>query len=378
MVWLTARRVRLYCGLIILAYVLCWGAMIWFTSQPKVKRVCDFVSFWMAGKLVQEGKIAEVYDFDTFIIREEALLGRHIAPIVYRYPPTFLPFVSLLAHFSYEVAYGLFVFLSVLAFVTTCYAIYPHSYCPWLVLSCPILYENVSFGQNGLLNGVLFGLALYFVQKRPILAGILFGLLTYKVHLVWLVPFALIAGRHWRVLVTMVATALFLVLLSLFLYGVPAWQAFLKVSGPDAIFQPVVSFADMVTPWGAVYLMTENVRLAWLLQVPFTVGSLLLLLWTWKQEVPFSLKAATLLLLCLVATPYALVYDLSFLGLAMIFLAKDGAEAREEKYFIIAWSFVFLSSLLAAAFSLPLAQLILLSMVYITWQRVIVAGGTKS
>ena len=377
MVWLTERRVRLYCGLIILLYLCCWSAMIWFTCQPKNKRFCDFVQFWTAGKLVQEGRETSIYDFDFFVAQEQKVLGRHITPVVFRYPPTLFPIVKLLAYLPYGIAYGLLVLISVFTFVGVCYLIYPHSYSYWLVLACPIVYENVSFGQNGLINGVFFGLALYFLQKRPLLAGFFFALLTYKVHLVLLVPFALLAGHHWRTLLSMVGTALLMVGLSLGLYGTEVWQLFFSISGPNAVFQPVVSFADMVTPWGAIYLATENASLAWVGQIIVSLFSLGLILWLWRKEVSVSLKAALLLLLSLLVTPYAFVYDLTFLGLALIFLAMDGVQEGEEKFFLFSWSFVALSSLVAAAHSLPLAFLVLLSMTVLTCRRVVIAGGTK-
>ncbi len=381
MVWLTERRVRLYCGLIILFYLCCWSAMLWFTCQPDNKRVCDFVQFWTAGKLANEGKLAAIYDFDTFIKEEQAVLGRYIDPIVFRYPPTLLLVVRGLAYLPYGFAYGLFAFCSVVAFTIVSYVIYPHSFVPWLVLACPIVYENVSFGQNGLINGAIFGLSLHFLQKRPLLAGFFFGLLTYKVHLVWLVPFALISGRHWKTLIVMVATALLMVLLSLLFLGQSSWQAFAAITGPNTFFQPVVSFADMVTPWGGVYLVTENVSLAWAVQLPLTLCAPVQIFWLWRQDVSFSLKAAVLLLLALISSPYAFVYDLSLMGLALIFLVKEGVQEREEKYFILAWSFVFLSSLLAAAHSLPLAPLVVLAMTGLAWRRLliaIIAGGTSS
>ena len=378
MVWLTERRVRLYCGLIILFYLCCWSAMIWFTCQPTNKRFCDFVQFWTAGRLVQEGQEKKVYDFCFFVAQEQKVLGRHITPVVFRYPPTLFPIVKVLAYLPYGFAYGLFVFFSVFAFVGACYVIYPHRYSFWLVLACPIVYENVSFGQNGLINGAIFGFALYVLRKRPLFAGLFFGLLTYKVHLVLLVPFALIAGRHWRALFSMVATASLMVGLSLVLYGFDVWQLFFSVSGPNAVFHPVVSFADMVTPWGAIYLLTENASFAWGVQIIFSLLSLGLVIWFWRKDVSFYLKAALLLLLSLLVTPYAFVYDLTFLGLALIFLAKDGVQDGEEKFFVFSWSFVALSSLVAAAHSLPLAFLVLLSMTALSLRRLLIPGGTKA
>jgi hypothetical protein len=50
------------------------------------------------------------------------------------------------------------------------------------------------------------------------------------------------------------------------------------------------------------------------------------LIWLWRGRAPYSIKAAALIIGCLLATPYSLDYDLMLLAPAIAYLAADGLQ----------------------------------------------------
>ena len=77
-----------------------------------------------------------------------------------------------------------------------------------LLLACafPGILANAMVGQNGFVTAALLGGALIFMERRPLLAGGLIGLLSFKPHLGILIPVALVAGGHWRVIAAAAVT----------------------------------------------------------------------------------------------------------------------------------------------------------------------------
>jgi len=63
---------------------------------------------------------------------------------------------------------------------------------------------------------------------------VLLGLLCYKPHLALLVPVALAAGGHWRAFGAAAVTVAVVVGLSVALFGVEPWRAYLAELGGAA------------------------------------------------------------------------------------------------------------------------------------------------
>ena len=72
------------------------------------------------------------------------------------------------------------------------------------LLACafPGILANAMVGQNGFVTAALFGGALIFMERRPLLAGCLIGLLSFKPHLRILSSDSArrrrTLARHWR------------------------------------------------------------------------------------------------------------------------------------------------------------------------------------
>jgi len=67
-----------------------------------------------------------------------------------------------------------------------------------------------------------------------------------------------------------------------------------------------------------------GVTLAYAIQGAVTLAIAAALVWLWRSTAAFPLKAAALVIGCVLATPYSLDYDLMLLAPAIAYLAVDG------------------------------------------------------
>jgi hypothetical protein len=67
-----------------------------------------------------------------------------------------------------------------------------------------------------------------------------------------------------------------------------------------------------------------GIDLAYAAQAAVTLAVAASVVWIWRGKVAFPLKAASLLIGTLLATPYSLDYDLMLLAPAIAFIAADG------------------------------------------------------
>jgi alpha-1,2-mannosyltransferase len=202
---LTERgRIIAYSGLLLavelivaLYFIAATHGWLWQLPAPVTT---DFVSFYAAGSLVDAGTPALAYHREAHYAAEQIAATSGIEYNYFYYPPIFLLLCGLLARLPYLSAFLLFegLTLGLYLFVTRKIlgerewsALIP-------VLAFPAVLWNIGLGQNALLTAVLFGGAIFFVDRRPVLAGLLFGALCYKPQFGLLVPVALAAGRNWR------------------------------------------------------------------------------------------------------------------------------------------------------------------------------------
>jgi hypothetical protein len=96
-----------------------------------------------------------------------------------------------------------------------------------------------------------------------------------------------------------------------------------------------------------------------------TLGVAAALVVLWRSPAAFELKAATLLIGCVLATPYVLDYDLVVLAPAIAFLAAHGLRqgfARYELTLLVAlWVLPLVARPIAQATAVSLTPLVLLA-----------------
>src|SRR5262249_20369050 len=145
------------------------------------------------------------------------------------YPPVFLLLCAPLAWLPYLVAFILFEVATGLFFLAVAWRVLGERSAVALATLCafPIVFWNIGLGQNAFLTAGFCGAGTLLIDRRPIAAGLLFGALSYKPQYGFLLPFALAAGGHWRAFAAAALSTATLILLSLMVFGIEAWRAFL-------------------------------------------------------------------------------------------------------------------------------------------------------
>jgi arabinofuranan 3-O-arabinosyltransferase len=224
------------------------------------------------------------------------------------------------------------VFLTFPLYVTTIRGIIGDRIGILLAFGFPGILSNAMVGQNGYVTAALFGGALMFMERRPLLAGCLVGLLSFKPHLGILFPIVLIAGGHWRVIGAATIVVLLLFAASCLAFGVGTWEAFvqaLPVVSQTTLGEGSADWARLQSLFGLVRMIGGSEVLAWTLQTMLAAGVVIQLIAMWRSKISCDLKAAALVTGTLLCTPYLFIYDLVVLAVAMAFLFRAGRNAGE-------------------------------------------------
>ncbi|MCW5681627.1 MAG: DUF2029 domain-containing protein [Xanthobacteraceae bacterium] len=289
----------------------------------------DFLNVYAAGKLTLAGQAAAAYDWPTHKQMEIAVLGYDFGGYYgWHYPPFYLFIALTLASLPYVPATLLWVAVSLVPYLAAMRAIVGSAAGFLLAFAMPSFLANVLVGQNGFLTAALIGGALYFLERRAVLAGICLGLLTYKPHFGILFPVALIAGGYWRAIFSAFATALMLVLLSLLAFGPEPWLAFVKwlpVTSQTFLSEGRAEIEKMQSVFAIVRTLGGAEWLAWGLHAVFAAGVAVAIAAIWRDaRHPFALKAAALATGVVLATPYIYLYDTVVLAIPAAFLLRLG------------------------------------------------------
>jgi hypothetical protein len=353
--WLNEERIRVYSWMIVAIF----GALLagWIAQSlpdlvdPRGKPFgYDFMAFWSAARLALAGSPELAFDQVTISEVQHAAVP-FLPQIVFpwHYPPTFLLPIAPLGLLPYAVALALFV----LGTAAVWAALVPRVLVDrraWIVAAAaPAGLINLLDGQNAFLTASLAGFALFWLDRRPIVAGVLIGLLAIKPHLAVLFPLALLAEGRWRTIITAALTVAVLVLTSLLAFGWEPWAVFLR-------HLPVTqAMAEAgAVPWGTMpsaYVFALSlgapVWAAWALQ---GVGALFAAGCVWRAwrrpGASFEAKAATLVIASLLVSPYLFYYDLLWAVLAIGWLAALGLRGGFYRGEREAYLFAFLAPVL--------------------------------
>ena len=288
----------------------------------------DFVNVWAAGRLVLDGHAAQAYDWSIHRQVQEAAVG-HAFDGAYRwhYPPPFL-FAAALAALLPFIPAGL-------AWLSVTGALYAAAIrgivgdrVGWLfALGFPGALWNVTAGQNGFLTTALIGGALGLMERQPVLAGCCLGLLTYKPQFGVLFPLVLVATGRWRVVFSAALTAIALAALSWLAFGSAPWLVMmqsLSTANQLVLTDGGMGWGKLQSAFGLVRELGGGETLAWLVQGGLAVAIAAALVWLWRSDAPYELKAAALAVGTVLVTPYVFAYDLVVLAVPVAFLLRIG------------------------------------------------------
>jgi alpha-1,2-mannosyltransferase len=367
--WLNLKRLRIYPKLFLVAYVLTFTLWV-MTLHGMVSRVgkpigVDFEVNWAASEMALRGEPSAVYDFKRFHAMEEEAVGSGTFAGPWIYPPTFLIVVLPQALLPYLWSLAVWMTLTFVSYCLVLRKIIPRTETFLPALAFPGAFANLMNGQNGLLAFSVLGVALLSVESNPILGGMFFGFLTYKPPMGVLVPFVLVATGRWRAFFAAVITATALAVVSLVMFGAETWRAFFGALGftrQMVIENGGVKFYTMQSVFAAVRLLGGGIGAGYFAQIVAAATAAAIVIWIWRQNIQFELKAAAFAVGMVLASPYILYYDLVILGLPIAWLALEGQRSGflpfEKSLLVIAWILPLLCESVAQHASIPLTPLV--------------------
>ena len=371
--FVTRERMCVYSILLLVAYVATM-VMLLATADGIVDKAgrpigTDFANVYAAGKLALESRAPLAYDWPAHHDMQKHISGREDIPYYgWHYPPTFLIVAAALAFLPYFGALLVYQAATLAAYLAVVRNISARPETWLLAAAFPAVFVNVTHGHNGFITAALLGGALMVLDRRPLLAGVLLGCLAYKPQLGLLVPLVLVATARWRVIAAAAATVVVLTGLTWAMFGPDVFTAFWHSL---AMTQLVVregapGFYKIQSIYAALRLVGAPADMANAAQLLVAVGAAAGLIGLWRSAAAFELKAAGLILGCVIATPYVLDYDLVVLAPAIAFLVAHGLRVGFAPWEV---------TLLVALWVLPLAARSIAELTAISLSPVVLMAG---
>ena len=363
--WLTLSRIRGYSVILLTVYVL--ASVLWialatnFVDRNNKPIGTDFSNVYAAGILARNDEAPAAYDWPSEHAVEQSLFGQDTPFFGWHYPPQFLMIAAVLALVPYAWALALWMVTTLAAYVAMIRAILPQPTAILAALAYPAVFVNLGHGQNGFLTAALLGGALMLMDRRPVLSGILIGLLAYKPQFGVLIPLVLIASGRWTAIVSAVCTVLATCAATLALFGTKVWTAFLvsmSLTRRVVLEEGSTGWEKIQSLFSAVRMWGGGIDLAYLAQGTLALSVAAGLVWLWRSEASFDLKASALAIATLLTTPYVLDYDLMILAVAIAFYVRHGLARGFHDFELSLLAFIWIAPLLsrplAAATGVPL------------------------
>jgi alpha-1,2-mannosyltransferase len=379
-VWLTPARLRAYSLILLALGVLALGALLAtskglndYQGRPLGT---DFSNVYAAGKYVLDRKPAAPFDPALQHKKEQEIFGEKTPFYGWHYPPVFLFLAAALALLPYLAALAIWQASTLALYLISIRATLPRNE-TWLpALAFPAVLINIAHGHNGFLTAALIGGGLWLLDRKPVAAGILLGLLIYKPQFGVLIPLALAAGGYWRAFIAAGVTVLALCAATYFAFGPGVWEAFresMTFTREIVLEKGDTGFHKIQSVFAAVRLLGGPVALAYAAQAIVFAVVAISLVWLWRGNKAFALKAAALIAGSMLATPYLLDYDLMIAAPAIAFLAALGLTKGFAPYEKSALAFVWIAPLLTRTLAeqtyLPLGLLAIILLFGIVMRR---------
>jgi alpha-1,2-mannosyltransferase len=345
--------------------------------SPGLPYGADYTSFYAASKLMLAGTPTLVYDNAAHGAVQTALFGQDIGYFAYFYPPIYMLYCLPMALVGYMPSLILWLGITFAFFFITM-----RIYAQGVVDALPLIaFGGTQFtflvGQNAFLTTGLMGSGLMLLEKRPYLAGLCFGLLAYKPHLGILIPFFLLAVGQWRAIAAASVTVLALAGLSVALFGIETWHAFL-LNAPTAITaleESKVGDAKMHSLFGALRMLGAGLPLAYGVQTLLTISVVGVVMgMAWRISHRIADMAPLVATGALLITPFVLAYDMALLAIPLLWLLRQGRERplhwAEKAVMMVAFVTPFAANFVTMDLGVPFAPLVILTLFGMVLRRV--------
>jgi hypothetical protein len=317
----TMKRFAFACKLLTLSFLVI--VVLALVSNLFFVRQLDFISFWIAAKLVATGHVAAAYAPEAHRAMQLSL-GVTGTLLPFAYPPPFLLIVMPFAMMPYDVAAIFWVAITFALYLAAASKLAPPA--PWHAAAFPPVLANAVMGQAGFLTGSIFITASQALSKRPLLGGALFGSLILKPQLAVLIPLAFIAARQWRAFWSAACSAIGLLLIGYLLFGSDAYAAFFKAmpSYSTMAFESPLGWRKMVSIYAGLRFLGASAPMAWAVHIIVALIAAAITFRIWSRAHDMQAKVAVLAAATALISPYLYLYDLLILALPFHWLASRG------------------------------------------------------
>jgi hypothetical protein len=310
----------------------------------------DFSWIWAVGQAVVSGNGGRVYDFSYFSTPQIAIFGHQGSAgggFSYVYPPNLLLYLAPLGLLPYFPALLCWLVSTFLLSYAALRQITEKPLATLLGAAPTGVAWNIKLGHTGFLAAGLLGFALALIEQAPFSGGLVLGLLAYKPQFGIVFPIVLVAAGQWRVLLGATTSTVLVAALTALFFGFGVWLDFFDfMTARLATFRPdPLMTATTQTVYGFAIWLGCSVATARLIHLGLVVPAVIVVCVIWRRPVPYALKAASLALCALLATPYLLAYDLVVLAVPAAFLLKEirhsGVLPGERFALLAAWLILF-------------------------------------
>ena len=311
----------------------------------------DFIAFWSAGRLALDGRAELVHAWSAIqAVESEAVPGlRLFAP--WNSPPHFLLIAAALALFPFPVAALIWLACGATLYFIAARKVLPDGRALAFALTLPAALYHLGSVQTGLCIAGASGLALYWLDARPLRAGALIGLLAIKPHLAILWPVYLALTGRWRAFAAAALSLALFTLAAMLAFGwdsIPRFLENLAVSQHfiDSERVPNATFASLYGNLVALGVDNAPSMLIHVLSAAAALGAAILVF----RGRDVRAQGAALCAATMLVSPYLFFYDATLLALGAAVLG-----APRDRFAAIALVFAW-----GAGLSLAVGQVIAL------------------
>ncbi|WP_315715334.1 MULTISPECIES: glycosyltransferase family 87 protein [unclassified Bradyrhizobium] len=318
--------------ILLVAMALYNGAYLvgWALSSPQ-PAFGDFFGLWSFGRFAALSG-AGIYD-PVALARYQQMLDPTLGGggFPYPYPPTFLLVLIPLGMLALPVAY--------VCWISVTFALYGlatlgrdwRSLTSLALLAAPTTLINAITGQNGFLSAALLIGGLRLLACHPIVAGTLLGLLAYKPQFVLLMPVVLLASRNWRAILSAIATTVIVAIVTSAALDPWIWLEWIvKFPSYQAQLQANQVSLDHMMPTviAGLHALGALPPIGYLVQLLLSC-SIVVMVWDAWRRGSTQQAIALVAVGSIIATPYAMIYDMPMVAAGIAIHWKARSDAGE-------------------------------------------------
>ncbi len=280
----------------------------------------DFLPMWAAGHEVFTHP-HRIYDFVRLTHFEQPELlhfpFRGLRPFVY--PPAALLILAPFGQWPFQLANLVWTAVGLVAIV---WAVSTRVKSPRVLAVLAMVLSPASLlvlvtGQVTFLIAAMGVTALLCLRTRPILAGMLFGLAgVIKPQAMVMLPVALVAIGAWRTMLVTAVTAVFVAIVSAFVFGLHAWIDWLSAVSRfgDWVMKTPGLVRGMITPTAMGMSMGLDPAALAVWRLGFAIGAIAIVWTVFRRTEDPARRLTALFGGALFITPYAMHYDAALLA----------------------------------------------------------------